>query len=417
MFNSWFGRRPTSPPKYSRSPLSTPTVPSNDKPIISPASTSRPTLVTPSENPRAIASGSNLQARGGALPTQRKQAADDDTARQRAYTTALSTPHDAVLAELHGVRSSPDPVATASPTTADPTGTLGERPPEGALSDKEKDGDKLRSRETVLSGVSAALSGQGQIPGGTPQTKSEPLYEPFTGTVIGNITPAPMATGSNAAKAKEELWTQMGTIRALQAEIASMHVTMEGIGLGHGDVGAGRSGHIKLSERQRSASGGGEKLDEMGATEGAEAEAEEAKEEERTRVEREEMFGQAEKRFEGRKEEIDAIMTKLDALAGALAKFHALETPTVDFDADMASRSNTNSTGMSVPTSLRPLHPDVLRLSRLSVDSSMPGHGRSRMGSEGYLLESPASIQSALPPMEDPMDRQPALKFDPHSWE
>ncbi|THH09138.1 hypothetical protein EW146_g8782, partial [Bondarzewia mesenterica] len=112
--------------------------------------------------------------------------------------------------------------------------------------------------------------------------------------------------------------------------------------------------------------------------------------EEGRRKEREGDFEKTEKRFEVRKEEIDGIMVKLDALSQALTTFHALETPTVDYLT--SSRSNTTSS-IPPPTStassmLRHGRPGFLRL---------PTEGSSLHIHDNLFLESPASAHSPLP--------------------
>jgi hypothetical protein len=55
---------------------------------------------------------------------------------------------------------------------------------------------------------------------------TDPLYDPFTGVTMGVLSPT-----SSTAQSTEVLWTCLSRIRTLQAEVASMHVTMEAIGL------------------------------------------------------------------------------------------------------------------------------------------------------------------------------------------
>ncbi|KAI0068113.1 hypothetical protein BV25DRAFT_1986942 [Artomyces pyxidatus] len=250
--------------------------------------------------------------------------------KKRAFTAALNTPHDAVLAELQDHHPGHDPSARIDPP-ASPS----------------------------------------SLPPAPPQP--ETLYDPFTGAQMGQISPL------QESARQEDLWVHLARIRELQAAVAGMHVTMEGIGMGDLAIrGAG----------VRSRSGVGERLEDEHdrVDEDDDEEGEEAR-----RVQRDKEFDQSEQRFLGRKEEIDRIMEKLSALSDALATFHALDTPTVDFTA--ASRTNTvASTAMPVP-----LAPAAVRrrpeVRRLASDASH---------ASDFFLESPMSMQAPLPTVEEP---------------
>ncbi|KAI0045201.1 hypothetical protein FA95DRAFT_1573947 [Auriscalpium vulgare] len=267
--------------------------------------------------------------------------------RKRAFTAALSTPHDAVLAELHDHHPGYDPSARidAAPQTAP------------------------LSTETLPTSSLAPSA----PPSASPATA--PLYDPFTGAQMGLISPARENAPTTAA-AQEELWAHLARVRELQAAIAGMHVTMEGIGVGEQAV---------RGARVRVRSGVGERLDIMDGRvdESAHAQAEDLK-----RKERERQFQQSEKRFEGRKEEIEAIMDKLGELSQALATFHALDTPIVNFE--QASRTNTGASTMPTPLSRnasRARHPDMRRFASDASDQ---------------YLDSPLSLQMPLPIVEEP---------------
>ncbi|TFY81607.1 hypothetical protein EWM64_g2402, partial [Hericium alpestre] len=61
-------------------------------------------------------------------------------------------------------------------------------------------------------------------------------------------------------------------------------------------------------------------------------------------------FERAEQTFEGRKEDIDSIMGKLDELSAALTKLHMLDMPQLDLNADFSApeHGNTDSTFGSI---------------------------------------------------------------------
>lgn len=135
----------------------------------------------------------------------------------RAITAALSTPHDAVLAELQGQR--PDVITSAridAESLALPT-----IPSLGSLEHAPSPVQGASARSAVATPTN-----------GSP----EPLYDPFSGT-LAYILPqqsANEAESSHFELAKDELWCQLGRIRELQSEIAGMHVQMEGVGQSEG---------------------------------------------------------------------------------------------------------------------------------------------------------------------------------------
>ncbi|ETW87001.1 hypothetical protein HETIRDRAFT_166524 [Heterobasidion irregulare TC 32-1] len=304
-----------------------------------------------SETSRAGTVTGNLKASLEASPIAPALASAEAEPRKRAFTAALSTPHDSVLSELQGQGPDHDPGARLDATPA-PTSVTG------------------MSSDTLprTDGLSSPL---------------DTLYDPFTGAPLGVLSLVSSAPDETQNKnvgigAKEELWTHLARIRSLQAEIAGMHVTMEGIGVGLGKPSGSRGAAGRRG-------GGTERLDGDGAEEGAEGiegEGEEAGE--RRLQEREDEFEKSEEKFEIRKAEIDGIMHK------ALTTFHALEPPTVDFAA--VSRSNTTSTAPPMtPSSPSMLRSDRPGLLRLPLDGSSP-----RIHDDLYL-ESPVSAHSPLP--------------------
>lgn len=220
-----------------------------------------------------------------------------DEVKKRALTTALSTPHDAVLAELHGHRPEFDP----APQIDVPAGV---RSGAGGLGGAGTLGaNKLpvvgEDEETVLSSATASPNPANT----TPKVNQQTLYDPFTGVPLGVIQPRGLGSSSSPGGqpstssdgARQELWTHLGKIRGLQADIANMHITMESIG----ETAA------KRGARVRRGSTGGEKLNEEGRV-GDNWEGDDWQ-----KKDRDAEFEQSESRFVGRKEEIDAIMGKV----------------------------------------------------------------------------------------------------------
>ena len=180
---------------------------------------------------------------------------------ERGLTTALSTPHDAVLAELFSHRTGPAVGRTETTTEK------GEVVPE--------ENNRARSISRV------------------------PLHDPFAGSLIGlTIEDDGNQTGINRTHEfetrKEDLWSYMTNIREIQTQIANMHVTMENIGLGAADelrVERGHSTGVSEGEKWEDGDDEGEEK---------EREAREAAE-----------FKKLGDKFHGRKEATENIMTKV----------------------------------------------------------------------------------------------------------
>ena len=163
-----------------------------------------------------------------------------------------------------------------------------------------RDADSLANGET-LGRVEASAPDeekQGSVP--------ENVYDPFDGQRIGVMVP------EKPNKLEDDLWNHLAHIRTLQSEIAKMHAHMEGLG-----------------ENERS------QVDEEATN--ADEEVKAAK------------FAKLGDRFNGRKEAIDAIMTKvavelrvivlvssfsykLDTLSRAINDFHASRAPLFQYE-------------------------------------------------------------------------------------
>ena len=220
---------------------------------------SKPPVLPPVASSHANTNDALTTAEAGAAPSSEQP-------QKHIFTAALNTPHDAVLAELQGHHPDHDP---SPPIDSTPSASvLG-----------------VQSLDTLPAVTSEA-------PGSVVSSSSPPpesLYDPFTGGLIGVLTRT-----SSAKRSGEELWAHLARIRALQAEVAGLHVTMEGIGLGEPAVPRLRSttpravGERLADDEDSNGDGGSE-------------------EEERRALD----FERAERRFDGRKEEIEQIMTKV----------------------------------------------------------------------------------------------------------
>jgi hypothetical protein len=186
---------------------------------------------------------------------------------ERGVTTAVSTPHDVVLAELFPHRPG---------SVVDLPGTIPEIP------------------EVSLRRNEAETSHRPQSPGRIP------VHDPFAGSLIGlsiqddgdhahNHT-------SNFEASKEDLWSHMSEIRDIQTQIANMHVAMENLGLGH------QADRLSVERVHSTMPSEGEKWEDA-----VEGEDDEAKEKDA----REQEFAKLANKFHGRKEATENIMTKV----------------------------------------------------------------------------------------------------------
>ena len=186
---------------------------------------------------------------------------------ERGVTTAVSTPHDKVLAELLSQRPGP---------STDRPGTASEIP------------------EAVSGRNEAETNYRPQSPG------RNLLHDPFAGSLIGlsiqdNGDHAQNGRADFEAR-KEDLWSHMGDIRDIQTQIANMHVAMENIGLGH------QADQLSVERVHSTTASEGEKWEDA-----VEGEDDEVKE----RDAREQEFTKLANKFQGRKEATDNIMTKV----------------------------------------------------------------------------------------------------------
>lgn len=182
----------------------------------------------------------------------------------RGVTTAVSTPHDAVLAELFSQKPGQG---------IDPPGTVPEVP-EVAPRRDEAEANQHRSRSPSRT----------------------PLHDPFAGSLIGlsiqDHGDHAHNDRTNVEAGKEDLWSHMANIREIQTQLANMHVAMENIGLGHqADQHSVERAHSAMPSEGED------------AVEGEDDEAEE-------KNARAQEFTKLANKFHGRKEATENMMTK-----------------------------------------------------------------------------------------------------------
>jgi hypothetical protein len=165
-------------------------------------------------------------------------------------------------------------------------------------------------------------------PGSVATSSSPPpelLYDPFTGVTTGILSPT-----STAKKNSEDLWAHLTRIRSLQADVARLHLTMEGVGLGESVVPHLRStGPRAVGERL-------EDDENSDADGGSEAE-----------MRREREFERSERRFDGRKDEIGQVMAKVCPLPPNPRRVFIVVEPTWRMCAAAAGRTLASTRGVS----------------------------------------------------------------------
>lgn len=219
---------------------------------------------------------SSMAAAAGEHTQMQHDGSETDSLRpslNKATAVALSTPHDAVLAELHGQRS---PVV-----------------PSGAIADSDTPGaSKLHALQTADISSAALLRSAASSP------VSENVFDPFTGVAVGIMSQINGKDGHadpGFEQTKDELWSHLARIRDLQIEIAGMHSQMEGMGTND------------TSKHKRAApSSAGVHSDTIGA-----AEWEEHASQEHKKSSRDAEFTNLAEIFEGRRAAIDGIMNKV----------------------------------------------------------------------------------------------------------
>lgn len=209
----------------------------------------------------------------------------DNKQAQRAATTPIeSSPHDVILAELQGHKTTTGVLANEGTATR-----MASSPP-----------------NYPYPGSFARSNFQSEF-----SPTAEPLFDPFTGTHIGDLVAA--EDGNLDTKTEEELWTHLSQILKLQSDIAEMHIKMEGIGLKKPGPTPGKSKGERLNRRPSSSAGRGwGEGAEQGVDEGVEEDVDEEAESKRRR---EEEFSRLNDKFTGRKDAIDGIMKNVSPLS------------------------------------------------------------------------------------------------------
>ncbi|KJA28667.1 hypothetical protein HYPSUDRAFT_722429 [Hypholoma sublateritium FD-334 SS-4] len=299
-----------------------------------------------------------------------------DRPPKRAFPTAFSTPHDAVLSELQGSSSPP---AVAEPLNRPPS-LMSEQVVSPDFPDPTREELPSRSENNV---PGATPNSPFLPPPRKPSSNPDILLDPFDGVALGVLIPndenkagnedmspsqinlpssfdAGQMGSQNAGS--EAVWDHLSRILDLQSQISKKHLEMENIGAARGNDAKKKSHKLSTKntpEASNIASSSSANLgsedtpavppglnrprrqqramstistesssdEPEGHEEGVNVPSEEA---EKIRM-REDEFAKLSTQFEGRKEAINDIMGKLDELSKALSEFHTIPTPKIKF--------------------------------------------------------------------------------------
>jgi len=244
-----------------------------------------------------------------------------------------STPHDAILAELH---ASPDGVASPEPSDVNlltPPSSLHPYQPSGLPSP-----DHLLDPFDGTSLGTLVPHSQDEV---QPDHHSVPSQINLSAPEIGSSKNA-----NTAVTSSELVWSHLSNILDLQGQISKKHLEMESIG--SVDVKGKKhtfSHKSTLSNASVPGSSSGTKRtipdltippglitpstisSSVGEPDGDEENVNVPSEEAERNKAREEEFASLAQQFEGRKQAINDIMGKLDDLFHVLSEFHSLQEP------------------------------------------------------------------------------------------
>ncbi|KAJ3501777.1 hypothetical protein NLJ89_g9189 [Agrocybe chaxingu] len=303
-------------------------------------------------------------------PGSQPPRASTDKPIKRLFTT-YTTPHDAVLSELHGTgpksAANDKPIAPASIkdglVSPDPIGTQQD---EKAASPIPQDGPRFTSPDLLLDPFDGSTLGV-LIPHAQELNQNGEEQSP------SRINPAGGHDGAihSNPPGSDAVWSHLSRVLDIQSEISKMHLEMESIGVSKG--GDFKSQRLKPSSHKPIAPEGASDSSSLSpgdpvvppglqrprqravstiSTISSVAEGEDEDDEgvnvpdeeaEKARL-REQEFAKLASQFEGRKDAIQGIMSKLDDLSKTLSEFHALQMPNFDFPT-----SRNNSIGVTSP--------------------------------------------------------------------
>nr|GAT48463.1 predicted protein [Mycena chlorophos] len=206
------------------------------------------------------------------------------------------------------------------------------------------------------------------------------LYDPFDGQLLGTLS---SSEADDSGKSNNAMWSHLSRVMELQNQISRLHLDLE-------EVGTGTESKGKKS-RSRATSISRVVMEDVGE-EGVDGTRDEEAELSRAR---EEQFAKLSGQFRGKKQAINDIMTKLDALSRAVTDFHALQAPNIDFanprqDSIPATGTVTATDSLASPTFTDPRSYTVTESRKASLHRHEP--------ETPQLVESPISTTENLLP-------------------
>lgn len=174
--------------------------------------------------------------------------------------------------------------------------------------------------------------------------QDEPIRDPFTGQPLASMLADADPTLCKAEAKSEELWSHLSRILDLQADVANLHLKLES------GKPTEKRGDNKRDKRESWARKGKSMVAEtMDGYAGGDVGVDDEEDVEITRQkERNQQIQSLADHFVGQREQIDEIMDKVHALSDALATFHALHVPCLQFS--NSKNGTLNSPAPEIPS-------------------------------------------------------------------
>ncbi|KZT40337.1 hypothetical protein SISSUDRAFT_1044411 [Sistotremastrum suecicum HHB10207 ss-3] len=210
-----------------------------------------------------------------------------------------------------------------------------------------------------------------------------------TASAAGLATYPLESTTPSATAQAAQFWAHLSKIRSLQAEIAALHIHMEGVSSA-GRTSARGAVVAPVPSPPQSGSGFGG----SSRTRGKEGGNEGGEEKERAAE-----FEKLVEKFERRKEGVDKIMAKMDLLSNALNEFHTLQAPNLRF--------SVSSGGQSQPQSRESTQDPSIGASTSGNTGTGAGDRERGRDAFSFSLSRESSIQPGSPPQSIALSQSP----------
>ncbi|KAF7307095.1 hypothetical protein MIND_00502800 [Mycena indigotica] len=214
------------------------------------------------------------------------------------------------------------------------------------------------------------------------------IYDPLDGSILGTVvSPDSNLQPDEIGKSNAAMWSHLSQVMDLQNQISRMHLDMEEVGMATEAKTKGKT-RSRATSISRVIVEDVEGEERIGGTRDEEAE--------RNRL-REEQFAKLSGQFHGKKQAINEIMTKLDALSRAVTDFHALQAPNIEFGTRQESLPVTSTDSLASPVLSDPRSLTITESRKASVSSTPFLRHVSEVDTPQFV-ESPLSTDLALPP-------------------